>query len=120
MDDAAAGSLRGSVVKGSSYYQMDTPIVTPNLNQWYYMAFTLNGNVGSIYLNGVLSSSAILSPINSMIRSMNYIGRDSYGDTKINAVYDEIKIYQGAMSAAAIQSDYTNSSSVFLFFKEIQ
>ena len=110
-DVATNGSLRGFVVQGSTYYQMDTSIVTANLNQWYYVAFTLSGNVGSIYVNGALSLSSTLSSIYSVTRSTNYIGRDTYGDTSINAVYDEIKIYQGAMSAAAIQSDYTNSSS---------
>ena len=111
IDNAAVGSLRGFVIKSSTQYYMDTAIIVSNLNQWYYVAFTLSGNIGSIYVNGVLSKSSSLSKINSVARAVNFIGRNTYGDTTINAVYDEIKIYQGAMSAAAIQTDYTNSSS---------
>ena len=51
MDETVSGSLRGFVVQSTTQSWMDTPVVIPNLKQWYYVAFTLSGNVGSIYVN---------------------------------------------------------------------
>lgn len=111
--DAASsgGLLRSFVNYNSTNYFISTPIVMPNLNQWYHVAFTLSRNIGSIYVNGILILSSPLSLIRSVTRSTNYIGRDSYGDIQINAIYDDLKIYQGALSTAAIQNDYAVSSS---------
>ena len=59
----------------------------------------------------MLGLSATLSTINTVTRSTNYIGRDTYGDISIDAVYDEIKIYKEGMLAADILNDYIDSSS---------
>ena len=111
MDVYGIGKLRGFLTNQAAQYFFDTPVVTSNLNQWYYVAYTLSRKTGSIYVNGALSMSSTLSSINNVTRSTNYIGKDSYCSSKIDAIYDELKIYQGAMSADAILTDYTTSSS---------
>lgn len=104
------GSLQGYIVKGSTSYQMNTHVVIPNPNRWYHVAFTLSGNIGSIYVDGVLSSNQTLSSINGVTRLVNYIG-----DSK-DAYYDEIKIYKGVMSAASVLNDFNNSYSGKSYF----
>ena len=78
-----------------------------------YVAFTLKGNIGSIYVNGALVLNSTLSTINSVTRSANFIGRNTYGNIKINAINDEIKIFQVAISASTIQTDFTYSGNNF-------
>jgi len=94
-----------------------------NLNQWYYMAFVLSGTTGYIYVNGSqVASGASLVP-NNIVRTSNYIGKSNWGNPNADAIYDEIKIYKGALSAAAINSSFyselssssTTTSMIILF-----
>jgi hypothetical protein len=46
----------------------------------------------------------------------NWIGKSNNGDANPNAIYDEIKIYEGAMSSIAILNNYFNEGNEkFLF-----
>lgn len=67
------------------------------LNEWTYVAITLNGNFVSLYLNGIIVAS------NSTV-----VQNASYGDSKLaRAIFDEVKLYQGAMIDSEIFMEYT-------------
>jgi hypothetical protein len=70
-----------------------------NLNQWYHVAIVLKGTNASFYLNGVrINTGTFFSP-NNVQRTSNFIGKSNWdGQPNTNAIYDEIKIYRGAMS----------------------
>ena len=103
--------LGGYVYSGTSLLGVSAASI--QLNQWYHVAFILIGRTGSIFLNGIQSANGTLYQPNSVTRSNNYIGKSwSSGDPTINAIIDDFKIYNGAMSAASIQNDYTVSSSM--------
>lgn len=91
----------------------ETRIFSPGLiqlNQWYHVAFALSGTNGSIYLNGVPVANATLVSPNNLTRNLNYVGRSNSGNPYPNAVYDDLRIYQGSLSAAQILNDYTTTS----------
>ena len=83
-----------------------------NLNKWYFISFVLNGTTGFIYLNGNQVASGTLNVPNNITRKSNYIGKSNttvYPNA--DAIYDEIKIYQGALSSDYIMNEYQISSN---------
>ena len=73
------------------------------LNQWYHLAATFDGNLGYVYLDGVLvASGPLMSPVN-INRTSNYIGKSNLAsDGLADGVYDEIRFYNRYMSANQI------------------
>ena len=98
---------------------MIDPII---LNSWNHVAAVLKGTTGYIYINGVLSSSGTLNRPDNVNRVKNNIGADTWGDAVLNGTYDEIKIYNTALSVANINLDMSiganNSMSLLLFIFE--
>ena len=93
---------------------MQIPIfVTPILKDWYHLSFVFKDNSGSIYLNGKLigSSNYNMSPPNNVRRSFNYFGRGLNSDPNANAIIDEMKIYNSALTSDQLLFDYLASSS---------
>ena len=72
------------------------------LNQWYHVAATLQNTTASLYVNGALIKSGACFKPNSLTRYENTI--ELYG------VIDDLKIYQGALTANDVLNDYTFSS----------
>ena len=57
------------------------------LGLWYHVVYVLQGDNGSVYINGALSSSGQQMKTSYGLRTNNYIARsDTYIDT--NAIYD--------------------------------
>ena len=79
-----------------------------NLSTWYHFAFVFNYQTGSFYINGKLDSSNISSiSLKSIIRTYNYIGKSNWAaDYLPNAIYDEIKIFDRALSDIEILNEY--------------
>jgi hypothetical protein len=81
-----------------------------NLTKWYHVAFVLNGVNGSVYVNGYLASRSVLhNPLN-VTRNLNYIGKSNWNNPNAYAIFDDLKIYQGA-SETQIVDDFKLSSN---------
>jgi hypothetical protein len=81
-----------------------------NLNEWYFVAFVLNGTTGYIYVNSdQVTTGTLYVPIN-IIRKNNYIGKSNWNEPNADAIYDELKIYQEAFSSADILNEYKKNS----------
>ena len=94
----------------SQYFQTSSII---NLNQWYFISFVLSGTTGYIYVNGsqVATKTLLLVP-NNITRTSNYIGKSNFENiSNADAIYDEIKIFKGALSSNDIMNEYTTSSN---------
>lgn len=92
-------SLYGSTNQGSILKNISSSTKL-ELNTWYHVAFILKGTTGFLFVNGVqVGSGPLLSPLN-VVRNSNYIGKSA------NAIYDEIKIYQGALTTNQVLDHY--------------
>ena len=101
---------------GKIYNYSDTSLVLStspiiNLNQWYFISFVLSGTTGYIYVNGsqVATKTLLLVP-NNITRTSNYIGKSNFENiSNADAIYDEIKIYNRALTSIEISSQYSVS-----------
>jgi len=78
------------------------------LNSFSHLAVTLNGNTGTLYVNGnaVATNTAMtLRPSNLGSTTQNWIGRSEYSnDPFLNATVDDFQIYNRALSTAEVQA----------------
>jgi hypothetical protein len=103
--------IYGFTFFASSFSSIQT-ISIINLNEWYFISFVLSGTTGFIYVNGNQVGTGTLHVPNNIIRTSNYIGKSNWGvDPNADAVYDELKIYQGALSSSDIMNEYQYSSN---------
>ena len=76
------------------------------LNQWSLVTVTLNGTVGTLFVNGNpvgTNPSITLHPSNlGATTNQNWIGRSQYGDPLLRATVDDFNIYGRALSAAEV------------------
>ena len=77
------------------------------LNEWYHLAYVLAQSTGFIYINGIqVANGSQVTPMEVM-RTRNFIGKSNWeGDPNANAFFQNIRIYQGAKSAADILNDF--------------
>jgi hypothetical protein len=113
-----AVSSNTSIIYGKVYYltniQKSPQII--NLNQWYFISFVLSGTTGYIYVNGDQKATGTLLVPNNITRKNNYIGKSNYfNQANADAIYDEIKIFKGALSSNDILNEYKNSSNNGIF-----
>jgi len=88
------------------------PSAVIKLNEWYHLAYVLNGTNMTMYINGenVGSQDSMIPAY--IVRSSSFIGRSNWypGDQDANAYFDEIKIYNRALSPDEVAYDMTVSS----------
>jgi len=90
--------------------------VSFQLNTWYHVALVLSGTTGYLYVNGILIDSERFGAPSNVVRTNNYIGKSNSVYSNALAVYDDIKIYQGALSSSCIMNDYLQLlNSKFLY-----
>lgn len=99
-----AGSNRPNFIIESGSTSYDCPGSTNlNLNTWYHLAGVRQGTNLKIYVNGILENTV---PIGNI--TVNNSGRDLLIDRLLSgyfggAIYDEIRIWNRALSACEIQ-----------------
>ena len=102
--------IHASVYEFSSCKGLDISEII-ELNKWYFISLVLNGKKGYIYVDGNLFASGPLLRPNDVLRKNNYIGKSNWpSDSNADAIYDEIKIYKGALSPNSIISSYYSST----------
>ncbi len=92
---------------GEKVVQGTTAIAT---GSWHFLAFTLAGSTGTIYLDGVSIGSATginLNPNLLGLTSKDYLGKSAFNDPNLVGSIDDFRLYGGAASAAAIANMYT-------------
>ena len=86
-----------------------SPTVLP-LNQWTHLTATLELKSAKLFINGKLDCSTTASDIpKNITRSSNFIGRSNWSyDQETEADIDEIKIFDGALTASQIKFEMNN------------
>jgi hypothetical protein len=91
-----------------SGWGVGTPLMTLETNRWYHVAGTYDGNTMKIYLDGILQGSEDVGSIQVGNSSPLYFGYDDVGGFPyyLDGSLDEVAIYNRALTASEIQSDY--------------
>ncbi|KAF5434629.1 Concanavalin A-like lectin, partial [Candidatus Methanophagaceae archaeon] len=107
-------NLTQFVLANSSGTQRKLNGTTPlNTSTWYHVAGTYNGEVMSLYLNGVLDSS------NSSLLTGEFPGRGNFhiamsGDSRyLNGSIDEVRIWDRTLSADEVYQQYVSNLNKF-------
>ena len=74
------------------------------IDTWYHIAVVFDGQYLLIYVNGNLESNATSYAPLSVIRTKCYIGRSNWVDPDSNACYDDIMIYNRALTQNEIEN----------------
>jgi prepilin-type N-terminal cleavage/methylation domain-containing protein len=75
-----------------------------NLNVWTHVVVQINGNIGSIYINGQLDKQEDRGKSLSATSATLYLN-GPWGE-RLNGALDEVRIYAKALSSAEIQQHY--------------
>jgi hypothetical protein len=98
--------LSGFTFSGSYLLELVTTSII-NLNEWYFISFVLSGTTGYIYVNGNQVATGNLYVPTNVARTSNFIGKSNWPkDSNAIAIYDEFKIYQGALSFCNLMNEY--------------
>lgn len=84
------------------------------IDKWTHIAAVLNSTKAEIYINGILDSNGLMLVPKNVTRVSNYIGKSNWGhDQNADALYDEIKIFNRALSPLEISDDARKNNIIF-------
>ena len=90
---------------------------TIQANQWIHVAFVFSGATGYVYANGRPTGSYYSGPLSVpqyVNRTNSFIGKSTYRSVyKAVGFYDDLKIYDGALTSGQILNDFTQSFGNF-------
>ncbi|WP_082333724.1 LamG-like jellyroll fold domain-containing protein [Mangrovimonas sp. TPBH4] len=98
------GSLK--FISGGGYGNISTDASVLTFGEWVHVAFVLDNGTGYLYVNGEEEASGILSGVNTPSGNDDLkIGqRVEGGSIPFNGIIDEVRIWDVARTAEAIQS----------------
>lgn len=93
-------------------YENWTLAYTLSTNVWNHIALTLQNGIALLYINGAyVDTKSLTAPINST-RTQCYFGRLPLSAQDANASFDEMKIYNRALSSVEIKLDFSRQNSL--------
>lgn len=89
----------------------------PSNNNWHHLVATLNGSIGTIYIDGVLAGSTggFTAGFSTSAAAMQLAGRVGDISYTLNGSVDEYRISKVARSADWIVTEYNNQNSPSTF-----
>ncbi len=112
------GKLRVDIssVGGNSYINLVSD-TTLSVNQWSNVAFTWDGSLIRMYINGVLDANTLAFAGPIFVNPAAFeIGRPSGGSTGnqqyFNGVIDEVMLYNKALNLGEIQQNYNIANTI--------
>ena len=99
---AGGGGLRFAIKNGSAEQQLNATVLAAG--QWVHVAVTLNGDTGTLYVNGtpVDTKTIVINP-NDFKGSSHFIGKSQFAaDPLFSGAIDDFRVYNYALSAAVI------------------
>ncbi len=99
---SGSGTLRFGIKNGGSEQQLNANALTPGV--WTHVAVTLNGDTGTLYVNGAAAATNAAMTINPGDFSpiLNYIGKSQWPDPLFSGLIDDFRVYNYALTGADI------------------
>ena len=108
----ASGLLRFAITAGGGGgEQVVNGTAALPANAVKHVAVTLSGNVAVLYLDGIpvgTNSTMTLNPSSLGNTTQNYLGKSQYPDPFFNGTMDEFRIYNVALPAALVTTNFQN------------
>jgi hypothetical protein len=94
----------------SGYNAVIGSVSVPDANEWYHVAYVMNGTQWDFYVNGMLENSGTTSYDLYISNSNLTIGKD-VGAAAFNGTIDEVKVYDRTLSAGEVWAEYTHPNT---------
>lgn len=106
----SATTIRYKITCPAGTFTMDTPYTVPT-DTWMHLALTQDSDNVSLYVDGQLiaqkTMDKVVYPKDMGVTTSNYIGRSQWpNDPYCDHVYDDLRIYDTAMTSDAITALY--------------
>lgn len=99
-----------TIGNGSSDFEITAPTATAADNQWHHYLGVRSGSTSYFYIDQALVGSTSVSGSTSS-SDIFAVGDDSGTQRNVNAVIDEVRVYNTALTAAQIQALYALGQS---------
>lgn len=104
-------AFKDSINGGNAEQQINTTALS--IGQWVHLAVVLKGDYATLYVNGVAVGSVTnvqMNPID-FTATQNYIGKSQYADPLFSGRVDDFRIYNHALSGAAVWNLWGQSAN---------
>lgn len=104
-------AFKDSVNSVNAEQQINTTALPTS--QWVHLAAVLKGDYATLYVNGVAVGSVfniLMNPID-FASTQNYIGKSQYADPLFNGRVDDFRVYNHALSGAAVWNLWGQSAN---------
>ena len=103
--------------KGSSLQERVYAVPTKDVaaNTWNHVAFTRQGAVGTLYLNGQQidrEDNLTLTMTDIGPTTNNWLGRNGFNDPAYDGLFDDVRLYTGALPAQDIAALYADGTAL--------
>jgi RHS repeat-associated protein len=105
------GNTNGCVPGGPFTLQSLTVLKPETLNTWFHVAVTRAGNVGSLYVNGVLEATRSLGAITDTGQANLVLGTNLAEGSFLNGGLDEVELFNRALRGDEVQALYRAGSA---------
>ncbi len=94
--------MRFGIKNGGGDQQLNTSALATG--QWVHLAVTLEGDTGTLYVNGAVANTNTGMTLNpdDFDPTKNYIGKSQFSDPLFNGQIDDFRIYNQALSASQV------------------
>jgi type 1 glutamine amidotransferase len=91
-----------------------TPVRDVAAGEWNHVAFTRQGSIGTLYLNGeAIATRTDLTVGMTEVgpTTNNWLGRNGYPDVAFDGLMDDVRVYTSALSAADVAAIHNEGSA---------
>ena len=102
------GPMRFEIKVNDDGQVVNGQVAEPHTGAWHHAAISLNGDTGRLYLDGELISTntGISHDPLDVGAVLNYIGKSQYEDPEFDGMFDDLKIWNYALSGYDVAQEY--------------
>jgi autotransporter-associated beta strand protein len=95
-------------------------VALPSLGQWHHLAYTYDGNLQSVYVDGKLETSRVVGMMNPHDRLPIYLGMEIEANlttageyVNLSGAIGKLRIHSGALSSGQVRQAYESQRAAF-------